>query len=109
MYKALIQPIEPVVNNRIIWKMKTPLKTKVFTWYLHRGIILTKDNLAKFNWHGSKRCVFLSSGGDYKTLFLPMPTINHPNRFYLIPPQSIANIFGNCLNGVDHRFKILIR
>jgi hypothetical protein len=35
--------------------------------------------------------------------------VNHSDRFYLIPPYSVANIFGNLLNGVDPRFKILIR
>jgi hypothetical protein len=48
----------PVDNNKKIWKMKIPLKTKKFGWYLHRGVILTKDNLARRNWHGSMRCVF---------------------------------------------------
>jgi hypothetical protein len=35
--------------------------------------------------------------------------VNHPNRFYLIPAAGVANIFGNWLNGVDRRFKLLIR
>ena len=51
MYKALIQPAIPVDdNNSKIWKMKIPLKNKVFAWYLRRGVILTKYNLAKRNW-----------------------------------------------------------
>jgi hypothetical protein len=33
MYKALIQPVEPTINNKFIWKMKVPLKTKLFAWY----------------------------------------------------------------------------
>jgi hypothetical protein len=45
MYKALIQPDVPVDNNSKIWKINIPLKTKVFAWYLCRGVILTKDNL----------------------------------------------------------------
>ena len=49
MYKALIHPNMPVGNNKKIWKMKIPLKNKVFAWYLRRGVILTKDNLAKRN------------------------------------------------------------
>jgi hypothetical protein len=53
MYNALIQPDIPIDNNSKIWKMKIPLKTKVFAWYLRRGVILTKDNLAKRNWQGS--------------------------------------------------------
>jgi hypothetical protein len=27
--------------------MRAPLKIKIFIWYLHKGIILTKDNLGK--------------------------------------------------------------
>jgi hypothetical protein len=49
MYEALIQPIQPVYNIKTIWKLRIPLKTKVFAWYLRRGVILTKDNLAKRN------------------------------------------------------------
>jgi hypothetical protein len=30
MYNALIQHEVPIDNNKKIWKMKTPLKTKVF-------------------------------------------------------------------------------
>ena len=33
-----------------LWKLKVPLKIKVFMWLLQRKIILTKDNLAKRNW-----------------------------------------------------------
>jgi hypothetical protein len=58
MYSALIQPVEPVVNNKMIWKMKIPLKTKVFAWFLRKGVILTKDNLARRNWQGNKKCVY---------------------------------------------------
>jgi hypothetical protein len=61
MYNALIHLDVPVDNNKMIWKKKIPLKTKVFGWYLRRGVILTKDNLAKRNWHGNKSCL-LSPG-----------------------------------------------
>jgi hypothetical protein len=61
MYKALIQLDIPVDSKKMIWKMKIPIKTKVFGWYFCQGIILTKDNLAKRNWNGNKNCVFLSS------------------------------------------------
>jgi hypothetical protein len=37
MYNALIQPELPVDNNSKIWKMKIPLRTKIFAWYLRRG------------------------------------------------------------------------
>jgi hypothetical protein len=49
MYSALIQPNISIdkVNNDKLWKLKLPLRIKVFGWYLRKGVILTKDNLAK--------------------------------------------------------------
>ena len=35
--------------------------------------------------------------------------VGHPDRFYLTSPSFVANIFGNWLNGVDHRFKLFNR
>jgi hypothetical protein len=60
MYVGLIQPIEPVINNKKIWKMEIPLKIKVLPWYLRRGVILTKINLAKRNRQGSKKSAFFA-------------------------------------------------
>jgi hypothetical protein len=34
MYNALIHLDIPVDSNKMIWKMKIPLKTKVFGWFL---------------------------------------------------------------------------
>ena len=114
MYNALIQPEFPVDNNKKIWKMKIPLRTKVFTWYLRRGVILTRDNLAKRNWQGSKKCVFCHHDESIKHLFFQCSfarsiwsTIQIASNLY--PPKSVANIFGNWLNGVDSRLKLIIR
>ena len=100
MYKALIQPEFLVDNNKKIWKMKLPLRTKVFTWYLRRGVILTKDNLAKRNWQGSKKCVFYHHDESIKHLFFQCSfarsiwsTIQIASNLY--PPRSVANVFGN--------------
>ena len=43
------------------WKLKIPLKIKVFLCYLKQGIILTKDNLTKRRWQGSTKCCFCSA------------------------------------------------
>ena len=114
MYKVLIHSTEPVLNCKLIWKMKIPLKTKIFAWYLRRGVILTKDNLAKRNWLGSKKCVFCHHDETIKHLFFQCQfarsiwsIIQIGSTLY--PPRSIANIFGNWLNGVNIRFKTLIR
>jgi hypothetical protein len=63
MYNALILPNVPIykTSNNKLWKLKIPLWIKVFGWYLHKGVVLTKDKLAKRNCHVSKKYVFLSS------------------------------------------------
>jgi hypothetical protein len=48
-YTALIQPEVQVDNNKKLLKMKIPLKTIVFAWYLCMRVICTKDNLVKHN------------------------------------------------------------
>jgi hypothetical protein len=35
--------------KKYIWKIKVPLKIKVFMWFVHRKVILTKVNLARRN------------------------------------------------------------
>jgi hypothetical protein len=39
-----------------IWNIKVPLKIRIFMWFLHQKVLLTKDNLAKRNCQGSKKC-----------------------------------------------------
>jgi hypothetical protein len=53
MYNALILPDVPInkLSNDKLWKLKIPLRIKVFGWYLRKGVVLTKVNLAKQNWH----------------------------------------------------------
>ena len=46
MYKHLINQIAMPLN-KLLWKLKLPLKIKVFIWFLIKGVILTKDNLKK--------------------------------------------------------------
>ena len=44
--------------NRRLWKLKTSFKIKIFLGYLRRGVILTKDDLAKWNWQENQQCCF---------------------------------------------------
>ncbi|WVZ98282.1 hypothetical protein U9M48_043744, partial [Paspalum notatum var. saurae] len=55
-YAALMLSNSPNVNSDL-WKLKAPMKIKILLWYLQKGVIFTKDNLAKRNWHGSLTCV----------------------------------------------------
>jgi hypothetical protein len=94
--------------------MKIPLKNKKIALYLRRGVILTKDNLSKRNWHGSKTCVFCPQDKTTKHLFFQC---NFARSIWsviqvvsgLYTPTSIANIFGNWLHGIDYKFLILLR
>jgi hypothetical protein len=94
--------------------MKIPLKIKKIGWYLCRGVILTKDNLVKRNWHVSTKCVFCHHNEKIKHLFFQCrfarsiwSCIQVASDLY--PPTSVANIFGNWFHGIDHRFRTFIR
>ena len=94
--------------------MKIPLKLKVFTWYLRRGVILIKDNLVKRNWHGSTKCMFCPHEETIKHLFFECSfarsiwsAIQIASNLY--PPKSVANVFGNWLHGIDKKFRTVIR
>jgi hypothetical protein len=113
IYKALTILSQPIVNNKPIWKMKIPLKTKtkIFAWYLRRGVILTKNNATGRN---VRNVIFCHENEIIKYLFFncrvarsTWPLIQIRSTLY--PPRSIANIFGNWLNEVDPRYKTLIR
>jgi hypothetical protein len=60
--------------HKPLWNLKVPLKIKVFMWYLLRGVILTKDNLARRNWHGNKNVFFCDLDEDIQHLFWPQYT-----------------------------------
>jgi hypothetical protein len=115
MYNALILsdvPIDKISNDKL-WKLKIPLRIKVFGWYLRKGVVLTKDNLAKRNWHGSKKCVFCHQDETIKHLFFQCRLARSiwsviQVASNLFPPCSITNIFGNWLNEIDHRFKSIL-
>jgi hypothetical protein len=54
MYLHLIDTHSPFLH-KMIWKIKIPLKIKIFLWFLQKGVVLTKDNLARKNWKGNKK------------------------------------------------------
>jgi hypothetical protein len=56
--------------RKYFWKIKVPLKIRIFMWFLNRKEILTKDNLAKRNWTGCKKCAFCDEEETIEHLFL---------------------------------------
>jgi hypothetical protein len=74
------------------------------------GVILTKDNLIKRNWHGSKMCVFCTHVQTIKHLFFQCKfarsiwsVIQAASGLY--PPTSIANVFENWVHGIDNKLR----
>jgi hypothetical protein len=103
-----------VFLKKYLWKIKVPLKIRIFMWFLYKKVILTKDNLAKRRWTGCTKCVFCGSKETIDHLFISC----HFSRlvwrvvhftFNIPPPSNITNLFGNLLNGIDKKTKERIR
>ena len=109
MYLALINN-NYIERNKIIWKLRMPLKMKIFMWYLLKGVVLTKDNLARRNWNGSLRCCFCMKNETIQHLFVECHYAKFLWRaiqfsFGLYLPHGISHIFDNWLLGVDKKKK----
>ena len=94
--------------RKFIWKMKVPLKIKIFMWFPYRRVILTKDNLARRNWHWCKKCCFCDQDETIHHLFITCPLARMVWRivrlaFNIRPPVNITNMFGNWLKGVSKK------
>jgi hypothetical protein len=91
---------------KYIWKIKVPFKIKNFMWFLHRKVILTKDNLVKKNWQGNTSCCFCDKEEFIQHLFFEYPLAKIVWRlvymtFGIPPPKNVKNLFGNWLAGID--------
>ena len=76
--------------------------------------MVREDNLVKRNWKGSTKCAFCLHDETIKHIFFECKiarsiwsTIQMASNLY--PPRSVANIFGNCLHGIDNKFRTIIR
>jgi hypothetical protein len=83
MYLALISD-NRVRLNSTIWKLKVPLKIKIFLWYLERGVIFTKDNLIQRNWWAGKHCVFLLNLNLFSIFLLSLYQIHLDNSTNIV-------------------------
>uniref|UniRef100_A0A453SF10 Reverse transcriptase zinc-binding domain-containing protein n=1 Tax=Aegilops tauschii subsp. strangulata TaxID=200361 RepID=A0A453SF10_AEGTS len=98
MYVDLIN-YGPIPRSIHIWKVKVPLRIKIFMWFVHKQVILTKDNLLKRRWVGSARCCFCDHDETIQHLFIDCPLAKLLWRtihiaFNIIPPVSIELLFG---------------
>ena len=105
MYMDLINT-DLIPKSLDIWKTKVTLKINVFMWFFHKEVILTKDNLTKCCWEGSKRCCFYNQDKSIQHLFIECPLAKLLQcavhvAFNISPPNSIATLFRTWLNGVE--------
>jgi hypothetical protein len=99
MYQVLLD-LEIAPHNSYLWKIKSPLKIKVFLWLLYRVAILTKDNLVKRNWHENEMCSFCNNKETIQHLFFDCAFAKFVWRVvYLVaglpPPNNIRHMFGS--------------
>jgi hypothetical protein len=101
--------------RKYLWKIKIPLKIKIFMWFLIYKVLLTKDNLAKRKWNGCQKCCFCDSTETVNHLFITCPFVKIIWRMVYLtynipPPANVTNMFGKWLNGVckDDKHKIRV-
>ena len=83
-------------------------------WFVHKGVILTKDNLAKRKWEGCKRCCFCEQDETIERLFINCQLAKLLWRtihitFNIIPPLTISHMFDSWLAGVAPKTAAHIR
>lgn len=99
LYSDLMKQVG-VPARGAFWKLKIPLKIKIFLWYLWKGVVLTKDNLAKRRWQGSLKCCFCSSSETIQHLFFDCQLARNVwsvvcITFGIQPPVSFAHMLGS--------------
>jgi hypothetical protein len=83
--------------KKYLWKIKVPLKIRIFMWFLYKKVILTKDNLARRNWKGCTKCVFCGLKETIDHLFISCLFSRLVWRvvhfaFSIPPPSNITNL-----------------
>jgi hypothetical protein len=101
-----------VPKNTYLWKIKLSLKIKVFLWLLYKEAILTKDNLAKRNWHGNERCCFCNNFEIVQHLFFDCALAKFIWRvvdlfFRFGAPNNIKNMFRSWVQNMNAKNKRL--
>jgi hypothetical protein len=101
MYQALLDLDKIDHTISFLWKLKIPLKIKVFSWMLYKKVIFTKDNLVKRNWHENEKCCFYNQYETGQHLFVECVLTKFIWREIQIafgisspPPTSINHMLG---------------
>jgi hypothetical protein len=104
MYLALINN-GFVDTNKRMWKVRIPLKIKIFMLYMCKSVVLTKDILAKCNWNDNKQCSFCCKDETIKHLFFNCYYVRFlwgltHITFNISPPHNNVHMFGSWTNVV---------
>jgi hypothetical protein len=83
---------------------QAPLKVEIFLWYLRKGVLLTKDNLARRSWIGDTKCCFCHHEETIDDLFFYCRFARSVWSFFhcasSIPkPSNAAHMHGQWLRG----------
>jgi hypothetical protein len=100
--------------GKYLWKLKVALKIKYFMLFLHRKVLLTKDNLIKRQCTGCTRCVGCNAQESIEHLSISRPFAKSVWRlvhfaFNISSRANITNIFCSWVNGIDKKVKARIR
>ena len=88
-----------IPTSKNVWDVKVPMKRTVFMWFVHKQVILTKDNLIKCNWTGPTRCSFCDQDETIKHLFFDCPLAKYFGRQSTSLLISIHRILLTCYLG----------
>jgi len=84
MYRAILG-VEAIPYNTLIWKLKLPLKIKVFLWYLYEEVVLTNDNLARRQWQRIESVVSVLLTSLYNIYSLTVILLNSCGELFMFP------------------------
>lgn len=82
---------------KYFWKIKLPLKIKVFMWLIDKNSILTRDNLLHRGWQGPKECVFCGNDESIDHLFLHCPLLLSLFGGWLVAHLAYPHFLYPCL------------
>lgn len=97
-YKDIMKS-EGLPRKYIFWRVKLPLKIKIFLWYLKKGVMLTKDNLVKRRWRQSTKCCCCGPEETIQHLLFNCHIARSVRNgvfidFSIQPPSRVDHIFG---------------
>jgi hypothetical protein len=112
MYQAFLDT-NVVPNNSHLWKIKLPLKIRVFLWLLYKEAILTNDNLVKRNWYGNIMCYFCNNLETIHHLFFDCALAKFLWRVIqltlrLSTPHNIKQVYRDWVPNMNTKNKILL-